>query len=977
MVNSDRSDVFLSYRRKDVDFVKQVDQALKAAGREVWVDWEDIPPGVEGFTNEIQRGIEGADAFIAILSPNYLESDYCIMELKEALRLKKRVIPLVHSKFDPAPPPEGIGHINWVYFTPHAGQANTFEEAFPRVIHALEADYDHARNHTQLLLRAIEWEKHQRNAGYLLKGAAIDAAESWQVAASSKTPTPTELQGEYILTSRQQQRQQQQRIMGAIGVLLVIAAIAAVLAVLQANEARRQEALAVAAQAEALKSAEIAHSNALASAALEPGVEDIAVALALEATRSQFAPPEVFKALEAVAYPPGSIRALLPPATDEFYEDFLYPAVSPDGRFMVRKKHLYDLTTGELVREFENTPGYVLSGVFTADGTQVILAGDDDGVLDPAANPVLMGLYDVATGKLVQQYDTGIGVMNIQLSGDGSTVISYQPDGTAVWWDVSSGDKLREFVVSKPAIFSPDLNWLAEIQPAVEGLSGELVLTDTKTMEVKRRFVVVTYFFNDGVLRFSPDSTEITVAADEVVQYTVPDGQILTRFKGSSGRIITIRYSPDGQTVLMAATDSTASLWDHNGTLIARQTAHRSGLLFADFVHAGERAVSMDIYGMVMLWDIQPGNVAQRLPNITPLGLAPDMSYGIGTEYIDEGWDVVTFDMATLAETARLPVLAAPVAAFVANDPNQSKFVYTVTKTDDQFVPISGTIAVADLTSGDILSERTTAGLFSNAMNFLPDGQRILMNYVLFEEDYVTHTDLWDVSSNALVREFVPPLPWQSAALSPDGSRLLLATGESDPEHIELTQMIDVASGETLFSLDDEYLAPVWFTPDGTQFIDATTASIGGTDTLLTFRDSQTGAIIREMPLKTQLPTLLVFHPDGHSFFTGIRSGGTGTGANLPSGIDLTYSVDNRQRISQWDTLTGNLIRDFPNESSDAIVLKPDGSGLLTFDRVWRLDTPEELIAWTCVNRYVADFTPEQRERYDITSDTSVCASGE
>src|SRR5688500_8057090 len=120
------SDVFISYRRVDVDFTKEIDKALKATSREVWVDWEDIPPGVEGFTDEIQQGIEGADAFLAILSPSYLESEYCIMELKEALRLKKRVIPVILKKFEPLPAPEGIGHINWIYFVPHAGQENKF-----------------------------------------------------------------------------------------------------------------------------------------------------------------------------------------------------------------------------------------------------------------------------------------------------------------------------------------------------------------------------------------------------------------------------------------------------------------------------------------------------------------------------------------------------------------------------------------------------------------------------------------------------------------------------------------------------------------------------------------------------------------------------------------------------------------------------------------------------------------------------------
>src|SRR5215510_721801 len=237
----DRSDIFISYRRADVEFTKQFCKSLKDTGRELWVDWEDIQPGVEGFTDEIQRGIEGADAFICILSPSYLESEYCLMELKQALKLKKRVIPVVLKKFEPAPPPEGIGHINWVYFTPHAGQENTFEQAMPKVIEALETDYEYVRDHTRWLLRAIDWDKGERNKSYLLKDAEIEKAEHWQFVAINKNPAPTELQGEYILTSRTYQRQQLRRIMTVIGVLLGFSVLATIFAGFQWNNAYRSE----------------------------------------------------------------------------------------------------------------------------------------------------------------------------------------------------------------------------------------------------------------------------------------------------------------------------------------------------------------------------------------------------------------------------------------------------------------------------------------------------------------------------------------------------------------------------------------------------------------------------------------------------------------------------------------------------------------------------------------------------------------
>ena len=96
MPQSDFSDVFVSYRRKDVEFTKQLVTALQDTGKEVWVDWEDIPPGSEGFTDDIRRGLEGADAFICVLTPDYLDSTYCVdLELGTAVALNKKIIPIV------------------------------------------------------------------------------------------------------------------------------------------------------------------------------------------------------------------------------------------------------------------------------------------------------------------------------------------------------------------------------------------------------------------------------------------------------------------------------------------------------------------------------------------------------------------------------------------------------------------------------------------------------------------------------------------------------------------------------------------------------------------------------------------------------------------------------------------------------------------------------------------------------------------
>jgi hypothetical protein len=49
--------VFISYSRKDKDFVRRLGDALAAQKREAWVDWKDIPLTAE-WQQEIFTNIE-------------------------------------------------------------------------------------------------------------------------------------------------------------------------------------------------------------------------------------------------------------------------------------------------------------------------------------------------------------------------------------------------------------------------------------------------------------------------------------------------------------------------------------------------------------------------------------------------------------------------------------------------------------------------------------------------------------------------------------------------------------------------------------------------------------------------------------------------------------------------------------------------------------------------------------------------------
>ncbi len=96
---SDVTDVFISYSRKDKDFVLALHQALEERGKDTWVDWEDIPLTAE-WRKEIYAGIEHADAFAFVISPDSIASEVCNQELDHATTHNKRLVPVVRRTVD-------------------------------------------------------------------------------------------------------------------------------------------------------------------------------------------------------------------------------------------------------------------------------------------------------------------------------------------------------------------------------------------------------------------------------------------------------------------------------------------------------------------------------------------------------------------------------------------------------------------------------------------------------------------------------------------------------------------------------------------------------------------------------------------------------------------------------------------------------------------------------------------------------------
>ncbi|HEX2622998.1 MAG TPA: TIR domain-containing protein, partial [Phototrophicaceae bacterium] len=360
------TDVMISYSRKDVEFVRKLHGELLAQGRNIWVDWEDIPKTADWWS-EIRDGIEKADNFVFVISPDSVDSEVCGWEINHAVELKKRLIPVLRKDVtDPAIKPkmhQSLNAHNWIF----ARDQDDFTNVVQQVASAMDTDLEYVKHHTRLLVRAREWDKAARDPSFLLRGSDLTDAEAWITHSLGKLPEPDSIHRQYITSSRKVTRARQRNLLMGVAVSAIVGMFA-LIAVWQAVRAENARHEAVAAQIEA-------EDLGLASDSLVAGSHgnlDSAIALAMESNRPHFR-PETLRALAEAAYAPGT-RLLIP--TDS---EISTMTVNPDDKTVfvghdTGNAILYDLSNGQIVRTFgENLDGVSHAG-FSADGKIVYAA---------------------------------------------------------------------------------------------------------------------------------------------------------------------------------------------------------------------------------------------------------------------------------------------------------------------------------------------------------------------------------------------------------------------------------------------------------------------------------------------------------------------------------------------------------------------------------------------------------------------------
>ena len=802
------------------------------------------------------------------------------------------------------------------------------------------------------LRQAIErWESIDRDRSGLLHGALLGEAEEWSdkwsdyltevelfflqssTALRDEQAAEAQAQRQYRLNELQalaetehhraeiegQTNQRLRWLLAAVGLFFLLALATAGLAYQQRQVARRSALLS--------QSLNLAAS---AQIALSEGDTD----LALAANQVDNRPPLAQAILPEVAYSSGTVRRFA--GHEAAVNDVVWSAdgqtavsVSGDQTIVV-----WDVGSGEMVHQLGSDVGHgdAVKGVaFAVDDQSFFSVGLDRQILR----------WDVTSGEVVDSLGVTEGhdggVTAVAVDPTGRWLLTGGVDQQLILWDVVSGELVRRYqghegeIIS--AVFADDGQhflsgggdwavhyWDVTNQSALYRLEGH------------SQEVTDLLFFADGTRAIS--------TANDVFIWDLTTGELAEAIQNRAV-VASLALTIDEQTLFLGSSSGVIFEWDIDTGTIGRQLiGHKEEIHGLRLGEHGRYFLSGSVDHTVRLWDLWDGAEIDRFvyPDLAGL-LTLDLAEDEQTAIIGTGdGDILRQPLQAGAVVDQFPMSADWLWGGIYLLPDQQT---AVVASGSRFEPPSGqTLHLFDMVRGEKLPvPEFRTGV--SRLDLSEDGRWVLLT------DLEGAVWLWDLNNLGKIRQIEIDEPAQAMGVEfgPDGKTALVSFDSGNVYHINLV------TGEEI-GLLQKHIVPVRPLLIHTN---GTTAFSGAFDQKIEVWDLNSHTAVRTL--------------EGHQeFISQLRL--------LPQHPSLVLSVSADKTMVLWDWERGQIVRRYRTFVGNPLDIRVSADGRTAYTvedreaavlRVWRLDlTDEALYDWIATNRYVPEFSCQQRVDYNI-----------